>query len=474
MEKEQIISGLRSIVGEEQVLTKESSLLEAAKDYIGFRRYERCDGKYFVNRAACVVKAKNTQQVSAIMAFLHQNKVDVVPRTGGSCVTLGLEPVEGGVILDLSEMNRLLEFNPTDMLVRAECGMPLEALEKQMNEKGYTTGHFPQSLPMAQVGGLVSTRSIGQFSTLYGGIEDLVVGLEAILPDGEIIRIKNVPRRSVGPDLRHIFIGGEGSFGVVTEVTLKLFPYTPETRWMSAYGVKGMQNGLDLIRQIMVKGYKPAVVRLHDPQEVERLFGGICPEGYSLLLLLAEGPASITKAIGEAVEEIVAQYDVIPMGKAPVEHWLIHRNDVCQTLDSDERYRLHLVADTCEISANWSSIGKIYDAVVTRMPQEMENLAFIGGHSSHSYVQGTNIYFTFGFIAREDVKTVREDYMKLVSVIMEETLRFGGSIAHHHGSGKYRTQWMPQEHGSSYRLMNLIKNAVDPEKIMNKGVLFVE
>ena len=157
-----------------------------------------------------------------------------------------------------------------------------------------------------------------------------------------------------------------------------------------------------------------------------------------------------------------------------MEHWLIHRNDVCQTLDSDERYRLHLVADTCEISANWSAIGKIYDAVVTRMPQEMENLAFIGGHSSHSYVQGTNIYFTFGFIAKDDVKTVREDYMKLVSVIMEETLRFGGSIAHHHGSGKYRTQWMPQEHGSSYRLMNLIKNAVDPEKIMNKGVLFVE
>jgi FAD/FMN-containing dehydrogenase len=107
------------------------------------------------------------------------------------------------------------------------------------------------------------------------------------------------------------------------------------------------------------------------------------------------------------------------------------------------------------------------------MPGEIENLVSIGGHSSHSYLNGTNIYFTFGFLGRKEVP-VREDYLKLVGVIMEETLKRGGSIAHHHGSGKYRTRWMPQEHGSSYPLMYRIKEALDPNGILNKGVIVLE
>ena len=133
-----------------------------------------------------------------------------MPRTGGSSVTMGLEPVEGGVILDGSDMNEIIEIDEKNRIVTAKCGTPLEYLEEVLNKKGYTTGHYPQSLPLASLGGLVATRSIGQFSTLYGGIEDVIVGLEAVLADGTIVRIKNVPRRSTGPDLRHLFIDSEG------------------------------------------------------------------------------------------------------------------------------------------------------------------------------------------------------------------------------------------------------------------------
>lgn len=104
------------------------------------------------------------------------------------------------------------------------------------------------------------------------------------------------------------------------------------------------------------------------------------------------------------------------------------------------------------------------------MPREMENLVAIGGHSSHSYMQGTNVYFTFAFTVRS-VETAREDYMKVVSVIMEETLKRGGSIAHHHGSGKYRTKWMPEEHGSSFVVMKALKKALDPNGIMNPNTI---
>lgn len=473
MDKNLLISGLQNLVGPDKVLTDEKVILDASKDYIGFRNYERFDGDFFVPRAACVVKPGSTQEVAKVLSYLNEQKVDVVPRTGGSSVTMSIEPQEGGVILDGSDMNEVLELNETDMWITVRCGTPMAYIEDYLQARGYTTGHSPQSLPMAHVGGLIATRSIGQFSTLYGGIEDMLLGLEAVLADGTVVRIKNNPRRSVGPDLRHLFIGSEGMLAFITEATLKIHKYRPETRWMNAYGIRGMHNGLSFIRSLMVEGYRPAVVRLHDEVEVETTFNSVAPEGYCLLLLLADGPQAVTQATGEAVETLLKDYDVVNLGKKPVEHWLVHRNDVCDRMDLPVYHSRGAVADTCEISAPWSVIGDIHQAVRERMPQELENLVFIGGHSSHSYLNGTNIYFTFGFLARKE-PTVHEDYMHLIRVIMEETLKRGGSIAHHHGSGKYRTQWMPQEHGSSYPLMYKLKEALDPNAILNKGVLLVD
>jgi len=135
-------------------------------------------------------------------------------------------------------------------------------------------------------------------------------------------------------------------------------------------------------------------------------------------------------------------------------------------------HSMGVCVDTCEISASWSQIGEVYKAVCARMPEELENLVAVGGHSSHSYMNGTNIYFQFLFQVRGK-GTVKEDYMHVIRIIMEETLKRGGSIAHHHGSGKYRTAWMPEEHGSSYQLMYKLKEALDPNGILNEGILLV-
>ncbi|MDR2046559.1 MAG: FAD-binding oxidoreductase [Clostridiales bacterium] len=475
MEKTKLIAELKGIVGENGVSTDERVISDCSKDYIGFRQFERGAGKHWEPKAACVVSPQNTSEVSAVLRFLNSHKIPAVPRTGGSSVTLGVEPQEGGVILNGSKMSGVAALNETDMCVTVCAGTPLEYLENYLNKRGYTTGHFPQSLPLAQVGGLLATRSIGQFSTLYGGIEDLTVGLEAVLPDGEIIRIKNSPRRSVGPDLRQIFVGSEGTLGFITEATLKIFRYAPENRWMRAYSIQGMKNGLAALREMTAQGFRPAVVRLHDPIETERDFGAPAPQGYCLLLLLAEGPKTIAAAIGEGVDGILKEFGVVDLGVKPVLHWLEHRNDVCADLDKYKYYRLGAIADTCEISAPWSEIGDIYEAVLERTPREVPSLVSIAGHSSHSYAQGTNIYFTFGAAADKDKpETARGIYMSVIRVIMEETLKRGGSIAHHHGSGKYRTRWMPEEHGSSYGVMYRLKNALDPNGIMNKGVIFTD
>ena len=476
MNKEMIVKGLSELLGAEKVFADEQAVLDAAKDYIGFRIYQRADGINPVPRAACVIKPGSTEEVSRVLRFLSENRIDTVPRTGGSSVTRSIEPLEGGVILDGSAMSGILDMDERNMTVTVRCGTPLEYLENTLNEKGYSTGHFPQSLPMAQLGGLLATRSIGQFSTLYGGIEDLVVGLEAVLADGEIIRIKNVPRRSCGPDLRHLFIGSEGMLGFITEVTLKIFKYRPDERWMRAYAINDMKTGLNLLQELMADGYKPAVVRLHDAAEVELVLhlSDLVPEGQALILFIADGPRAIAEATGKAIAALAEKYAAKDLGEKPAESWLVTRNNVCAEMDMGKYHVMGVVADTCEISGSWSVIGDIYEAVIARLMSEVPFMAYAGGHSSHSYMQGTNIYFTFAFMVERGAQAAQEDYMQVIGIIMEETLKRGGSIAHHHGSGKYRTRWMPEEHGSSYPLLYKLKEALDPGHILNKGVLLVD
>lgn len=476
MEKQKLFRDLTAIVGKEAVLTDEILIREHAKDYIGFRIFQRADGKDDTPQALCVVRPGSVEEVSGLLRYLNQHHLNTTVRTGGSSVTQSIEPVAGGVIVDGSALSGIIEINEKNMTVTARCGTALESLENMLNERGYTTGHYPQSLPLAHLGGLVATRSIGQFSTLYGGIEDLVVGLEAVLPDGEIVRIKNVPRRSCGPDLRHLFIGSEGALAFITEITLKLFKYRPEEQWMRAYSVRDMQTGLEMVRDLITDGYKPAVVRLHDAPEVMMVLklDAVVSPGEALLMFLCEGPRAVAEVTGQAIEKYARQFDATDLSEKPVKVWLQTRNDECYKLDQYNYYNMGLIADTCEISATWDQIGAIYGAVTRRLPEEIKQLAFIGGHASHFYMQGTNIYFTFAFIEEKGAGTAQKNYMQVVGIIMEETLKHGGSVAHHHGCGRYRTPWMAQEHGSSYQLLRKLKNALDPHQIMNKGVLLAD
>ena len=159
-----------------------------------------------------MVKVESTDEVSKVLSFLNKHEINCVPRTGASATEGGLETIaENTVVVDGSQMNKIIKIDSQNMIATLQCGVNLGSLEEKLRSMGLTTGHSPQSKPLAQMGGLVSTRSIGQFSTLYGAIEDMVVGTEAVFSDGTISKIKNVPRRACGPDIRHIIIGNEGS-----------------------------------------------------------------------------------------------------------------------------------------------------------------------------------------------------------------------------------------------------------------------
>jgi FAD/FMN-containing dehydrogenase len=222
----------------------------------------------------------------------------------------------------------------------------------------------------------------------------------------------------------------------------------------------------------MLCGYKPAVARLHDEYEASLSYSEFVNKDESILLFLAEGPKDIASATGAAVDKIAKKHGARTIGKKPLEVWLVHRNDLCEKLDDSAHLRSGVIWDTCEIAANWSEVGDIYCSVKERMLKEIDGLTEFSGHSSHSYMQGTNIYFIYSFKASDDFDENREQYYKILGIIVEETLKFGGTIAHHHGIGKYRTRWIDKEHGSAYCVLETLKKAFDPNGIMNKGTLF--
>lgn len=468
MEKERLLESLYEILGKESVLEDDSTRNQKSKDLYALRLYQKHVG-WEPTLPMVVVQPKNTEEISKVLKFCNENKIPVIPYGGGSGVLGGAETVkENTVVIDLTKLNKILSLSDENLTITCQAGVYIKDLEAYVNEKGYILGHYPQSMDLAQMGGLVATRSTGQFSTKYGGIEDLLLGLEAVLPNGEIVNIKPSPRRAVGPDLRHLLMGSEGFIGIITQVTVKIFP-KPEARWMQAYRVDTIRQGLEIIRKIMREGVKPAVVRLHDWLECEKPYGAFMEEGENLLIFLSEGDEGLCNYEGKIIDRVVTENGGIPAGEKPVEIWLKHRNDAA---DEYEEYGpMGLLVDTIEISSNWDNIADIYEETIDRVYYEVPETIFFSGHSSHSYMNGTNIYFQMGTIPKTSVEDAERVHRNIWDIIMEVTLKYNGSIGHHHGVGKHRTKYIKAEHGSSYELMEGIKNIFDSKGIMNPGVI---
>lgn len=475
LSRDAIVEHLQQMLGGENVLTDEHLLQQRSID--NFRKLQNIFGVYTMPLPAAVAIVHSTDDVARVLAFADDNGVNVVARTGGTATEGGLEtPVDNSIVLDGSQMNEIIKIDPYNMQATAQCGVPLQVLEDRAREMGLTTGHSPQSKPVAQMGGLVATRSIGQFSTLYGGIEDLVVGVEVVFAGGQVSRIKNVPRRAAGPDIRHIVIGNEGALCFITEVTVKLFPYMPENNIFVGWTLKNMRTGFEALREVMVAGYKPSVARLYDSEDGQLHFAQFAAADDCVLLFMAEGAAGITKATADGIAEIVARLpECRPVESRLIAEWFA---DLVWGADKiareDERIRTtRNVNRTTEISANWNSINDIYESALARIRREIPGITLLGGHSSHSYINGTNMYFNYFYdlidCAPED--ETETYYLPIISIICEETLRYGGSIVHHHGIGKARAQWVTQEYGSSYWMLEKLKQAFDPNGVMNMGTI---
>jgi alkyldihydroxyacetonephosphate synthase len=412
-----------------------------------------------------VVWPTDRQQVAAVCAACHAAGVPLTPLGAGTGVCGAAIPVRGGVLLDLKRLDRILGWDLESGWVRVEPGLLGSRLEDACEERGRTTGHHPSSLALSTVGGFVATRSAGQLSTRYGRIDDLVAGLEVVLPDGTPVSLRPQPAAGAGPDLRRLFLGSEGAFGVVVEITLRLHPL-PERRVDRAAVFDGFAAGVAAVRDLLQAGLRPSLLRLYDPDDTALQASqlGIGEGRGALLLASCEGRPGIAEAEAVELEAICAAHGARPCDAAVVGAWYERRDDIGF---AQARY-LPLrgaVVDTIELAAPWSRLVALHEAVRRRLAGRLVVLC----HLSHGYSDGACLYFTFAGVAEDEAGAVplHEELWEEVMAAAAET---GAAIAHHHGAGLARSPYMAAELGTGgMEVLRRVKAALDPAGVANPG-----
>ena len=405
-----------------------------------------------------VARPAGRDQVAEILRWASANNVAVTPVGGGSGVCGAVSPEAGEIALDMSALDRVFEIDETNLLCKCEAGVNGYALEQQLNARGLTLGHYPSSLPGTTVGGLISTRSSGQESSRYGSIEDMVIGLAVVLPDGTFAAPRPGPRSAAGPALHELFMGAEGGLGVILAATLRVHRL-PEATVGRGYAFADLRAGLECMRAVMQAGIRPLVMRLYDHEDAA--FSGYeVQDGEVAMVVATAGVRKVAEAEAAEVKRLAGEARAL--GGEPWERWLAHRFDL-----SAERLQAFLTPagaylDTIELAAPWTVLPELHTRVKSAIG--------VGGlalcHFSHAYEQGCCAYFSFAGSGGTEAEA-RATYGRAWEGAMTAALELGAAITHHHGVGQARSRWIADEMGGWMRVWRAVKEGIDPEGIMN-------
>lgn len=483
--EERHIEALKQIVGEEYVRTDDYARVSVA---YGKTAYDamRLREKRMDSLPDVVVYPAKTKEVEDIVAYCTQEKIPLYVYGGGSSVTMGVEPTKGGISLDMRlRFNHIVSFNETDQTITVQAGMSGPKLEKALNnaqqlfgaKRAYTCGHFPQSFEYSSVGGWVVTRGAGQNSTYYGCITDLVLSQKYATPIGNV-QTSHYPREATGPNLNQIMMGSEGTFGVLTEVTLKVFRYMPENRKRFSYIFKDWKTAMAAAREMMQceAGYS-SVFRLSDPEETNlmlRLYNvddtplwkmldirGFKDMQRCLFLGFTDGGKGYSKNVAANIKRIAHKYHGMSLTSYVTKSWEKGRfNDPYLR---DTLMDFGVVTDTLECTVNWSNMAKVHREV-RKVCHQLPN-TIVTTHMSHCYPQGANLYFIF--ITR---MSGADNFRAYHTTILDTIQKSGAAISHHHGIGKMFAPWLEGSLGhTEYGVFKVLKDYFDKDYLMNPG-----
>lgn len=416
-------------------------------------------------RPDAVVFARTTLDVVEVVKAAASSGIPVTTRGLGSSVTGQPLPQHGGVVLDVSGLTGPAEISAADLKVTVGAGWRGGDLEEALREQGLTLGNSPQSLHRSTVGGWVATGESGQLSSRYGGIEDLLLGVEVVLADGSVCTLGSVPRSAMGPALTGLFVGSEGTLGVVTRVTFRV-SRLPETSHREAFAFAELAVALDFIREIAQSETRPALVRLYDEDEARHVLGALDHRG-AVAFIETQGPEPIANATHAWYADLARSRGALSMGPGPVDAWAGRRFDfsaVEKLLASPGGY-----AETIEVAHTWSRIGDLYSALKSDLTPLADH---VYGHFSHVYGQGTSLYMILLGSAADDEAAVQA-LTEIWRVAMDTSIRHGAVLSHHHGAGLARLPHIPEALGTGHDLLARVKGALDPQRTLNPGKLAI-
>ncbi len=468
-----LLTGLRDLLGADRVLTDDTTrrLRTRGKSTPDLLRQRAGD---LADAPDAVVRPSTHDEVAAVLAFAVEHHVAVVPFGGGTSVCGGLvarrEGYAGLLSLDLVAMKGLLAVDHVSMTATLEPGLRGPEAEALLAAEGMTLGHFPQSFEHATIGGFAATRSSGQSSAGYGRFDALVVSMRVATPRGEI-RLGSSPANAAGPDLRQLFLGSEGAFGVITEVTVRVRP-VPAEKVYEGWRWPSFAAGADAIRTLAQAGLLPTVIRLSDESETAinlarpDEIGGDAAAG-CLMITGYEGEPAANAARRTVVSEVLAGLGGTCVGEEAGQAWVHGRFNAPYLRDS--LLDVGVLVETLETATFWSKREELYEAVKAALTGSLGEGAIVLCHISHVYETGCSLYFT---VAAKQSDDALAQWQAAKAAACDAMMDAGATITHHHAVGTDHKPWLTREIGElGGSVLRAVKADLDPTGVLNPGVL---
>ncbi len=445
-----------------------------------------------------VIYPQSHEEVQRILEIASREGVLVMPFGGGSNVCGDFDlpgaDVRPRLAMDMAKMNALLQLDKVNHKATFQGGIYGPALEQLLHAQGFTLGHFPQSFEYSTLGGWVVTRSAGQESSGYGRIEDIAIAIKVATPTGTL-QTSNYEGDAAGVNLKGLYFGSEGMFGVVTEVSVRIHPLPKTKQW--AIGLfPNYQSGLNALQSLVQQNIFPTVVRYSDEHET-----------FFLSLLSHEAPGFVAN-LKAAIKSAVLKYKKLEKGCIMMVRFEDDCGEDCPKLDKakrafsdngamllgdalgkkwegsrfglpylrDDMMLRNIVVDTMETVVPWNKIDDLrkklrlaLDTCTAFRNQQGILLA----HVSHVYTSCASIYFTV--LTPMEAGNEMAQWREIKKTVTDTIVNNGGAVSHHHGVGKDHQPWYLQTTDEvTKRILQSIKQAVDPANILNPGKLFDE
>lgn len=442
----------------------------------------------------CVCYPESEQDVCAVLSIAKQHNCIVIPFGGGTNIASCVESPKSErmiISLDMRRMNKVLAVDKQSLTATIQAGALGPDIEKQLNAAGVNLGHFPDSFEHSSIGGWVATRSAGMQSDKYGKIEDMVISLRMVSPEGTIVT-KTVPKASNGIDINHVCIGSEGILGVITEVTVRVHPL-PACKKFYGYLFPNFENGVAAIYECVTKQCMPIVTRLNDadktalsfayktPQTgLKNIFGKLVKNYLKqvkkwdfskvcLMIIAFEGDKKSVQQQQKKVNAIYKKWGGFNLGTSPGAAFEKGKYDYPYLRDfAMDR---GIIADASDTSVVWSNVISAYQNIrqdILKAIQETGSQGWCGCHISHTYHTGASLYFTFACAEKAGEGLAQYSHIKKASE--DAFMKHGGCLSHHHAVGYEHLPWIIEDvSAAGIRAMQSLKSGLDPQNIMNPG-----